>query len=286
MTNNLINFDIQGHRGCRGLFPENTIAGFIHAVDLGVTTLELDVVITSDKQVLVSHDPFMSHEICKTPEGESITISGEKAFNIYQMTVAQAQQFDCGLTINPNFPDQVKMPAVKPTLNEVIDVIENYTASKQLPAIRYNIETKCTPEGDNIFHPGPEEFSELLIRVITNKKIYSRTIIQSFDIRTLQYIKLQHTPVALSLLVENVRSVTYNLKKLGFLPDVYSPHYKLLTKRRVKSLHEKNIKVIPWTVNKQADMERLIAMGVDGIITDYPDLLKRVAGDITRLEFL
>ena len=267
-------FDLQGHRGCRGELPENTIPAFLRAVDAGVTTLELDVVITSDHKVLVSHEPFMSHTICGAPSGEAISKKTEKSHNIYKMTSAEAVRYNCGETVNKRFPQQQLMKAGKPLLEDVIDSVENYIAAKGLAPVGYNIETKCTPEGDQIFHPGPEIFAGLLLDVVTKKNITDRTWIQSFDVRTLQYLKNSNAPVKLVLLVGNIKGVKRNIKNLGFHPDVYSPSYRLVRKKDITWLHAQNIRIIPWTVNSHHAMLRLKRMGVDGIITDYPTQMK------------
>lgn len=268
--------DIQGHRGCRGLLPENTIPAFIRAIDLEVTTLELDVVITADGDVLLSHEPFMSHEICLMPDGSPILESKEKELNIYKMSTATAQSFSCGEIVHPRFREQHLMKVYKPLLSEVIDSVENYLQSNNLPSVNYNIETKCTPEGDNIFHPAPEVFADSVMSVLSSKGIIERCFIQSFDVRTLQYLKSTNSKVKLVLLVENTAGIRKNLKNLGFTPDVYSPYYLLLTKKKVQSLHRKGMKVIPWTVNEEKAMKSLVNMGVDGIITDYPDKLQKM----------
>jgi glycerophosphoryl diester phosphodiesterase len=266
-------FDIQGHRGCRGLMPENTIPGFLKAVESGVRTIEMDVVITSDNQVLVSHEPYMSHEICKGPDDKPITARSEKSHNIYLMTAAQVQEYDCGTNFLRKFPQQQKFKAQKPLLKEVIDATETFIKENGFPPVWYNIEIKSDPRGDLRFHPLPSAFADLVMQVVDAGNITSRTIIQSFDIRVLRHVKRENFQVQLALLVENLRGVKYNLKKLGFKPDIYSPYYKLLTKRNINFLHEQNIRVIPWTVNSSGDMKKLIDKGVDGIITDYPDRL-------------
>lgn len=269
-------FEVQGHRGCRGVMPENTIPAFLKAVESGVTTLELDVVITSDNQVLVSHDPFMSHEICKTPAGLAITEKEEKSHNIYKMSAYTAQLYDCGETVNIRFPEQTKMKVNKPLLRDVIDSVENFVRLHNLKPVWYNIETKCTPGGDNIFHPDPGTFSDLLMAVVEEKNITNRTIIQSFDVRTLQYLKQKGAAVKYSLLIENLKGISDNLEKLGFKPDVYSPHYKLIDENKIEKLHADGIRVIPWTVNEPDQMKKLIDQGADGIITDFPERLVKV----------
>jgi glycerophosphoryl diester phosphodiesterase len=268
------NFDIEGHRGCRGLMPENTIAAFIKAVELGVTTLEMDAVITKDGQVVISHEPFFNHEISTTPNGDVINEAEEKSLNIYNMTYSHVQQYDVGLKPHPRFPNQQKQAAVKPLLVNVIDSVESYIKQHHLPPIQYNIETKTTASTDNVYHPAPKEFVDILMQVVFNKQIESRTIIQSFDIRTLQYLHTQYPTIQTAYLFEGISlsSLDKRLETLGFTPTIYSPAYQLVTKSVVEKCHSKGIKVIPWTVNDIKNMQYQIALGVDGLITDYPNL--------------
>ncbi len=266
-------FDWQGHRGCRGLMPENTVAAMKHALELGVTTLEMDVVVTRDKKVILSHEPWFGHEITTKPDGSHVTSADEKKLNIYQMNYADVMQFDVGMKPHPRFPQQKKITAIKPTLEEVIGVAEKNTNGK----IFYNIETKSTPFTDNIFHPQPQEFVDLIMKVIHDKKVSQRVTIQSFDIRTLQYLRANYPDVKNALLVEDFdkRTVSQQLERLTFYPTIYSPHYSLVTNEMIAFLHAMNVKVIPWTVNDEAEIKRLKDLGVDGIISDYPDLFKK-----------
>ncbi len=265
-------FDIQGHRGCRGLLPENSVQAMKKAIDLGVTTLELDVVISADKQVLLSHEPFLSHEICLDTKGNEITEATEKSYNLYTLNYDEIRKCDCGSKIHPRFLTQQKLKTYKPLLSEIIDSVENYIAKKYpKKTIFYNIETKSAVEGDAIFHPKPKEFVDLVLKVIDAKKISNRVYIQSFDVRTLQYLHQIKPKIKTVLLVENKLSVAENLILLGFKPTVYSPEFILLNKENVTFLHKKNIKIIPWTVNETSDMQKLIDMKVDGIISDYPN---------------
>ena len=123
-------FDIQGHRGCRGLLPENSIVAMKKAVDLGVTTLELDVVISADHQVLLSHEPFLSHEICLDSNGNEIYENNEKSYNLYKMNYDEIRKCDCGSKIHPRFLSQEKVKTYKPLLSEMIDSVENYIQKK------------------------------------------------------------------------------------------------------------------------------------------------------------
>jgi glycerophosphoryl diester phosphodiesterase len=184
-------FDLQGHRGCRGLMPENTIPAMIKALQLGVNTLEMDAVISKDRQVVISHDPFFNHDISTTPAGNAILQKDETQYNLYQMNYTDIRQWDVGTRPYPRFPRQEKIPAIKPLLSKLIDTVEQYIREHGLRPVQYNIETKSLPATDNIFHPEPEDFTELLMEVIKQKKIEQRTIIQSFDVRTLQ-VKISH----------------------------------------------------------------------------------------------
>ncbi len=270
-------FDLQGHRGCRGLMPENTIPAMIRALDLGVNTLEMDVVISKDKQVVVSHDPFFNWEISTTPAGNAILQKDEKQFNLYSLNYNDIRQWDVGTKPHPRFPQQQKIPSVKPLLADLIDTVEQYLLKHRILPVQYNIETKSLPLTDNIFHPEPEEFTELLMQVIKKKKIEERTIIQSFDVRTLQVIHKKYPSMKTALLIEgfNKKTAAENLDLLGYTPSIYSPEYNLVTPELVSFCHSKKIKLIPWTVNDKKNMDRLREMKVDGLITDYPDLFVR-----------
>jgi glycerophosphoryl diester phosphodiesterase len=269
-------FDIEGHRGCRGLMPENTIPAMMKALELGVTTLEMDAVITKDKQVILSHEPFFNHEITTGPDGKYITEQDERNLNIYKMTYAQTQTYDVGLKPHPRFPSQKRLKASKPLLKEVIENVEAYHKLNGGRTVFYNIETKTQPATDGTFHPSPGDFVNTLMGVINGANIADRVIIQSFDFRTLQVLHRRFPAVNTAALVEDFdkRSLDEQLKALGFKPTIYSPHYSLVNKELIAKCHELQIKVIPWTVNDKAKIDELKALGVDGIITDYPDLLK------------
>lgn len=268
-------FDIQGHRGARGLKPENTIPAFLMALDSGVTTLELDVAITKDKEVVVSHEPWMSATICLDSAGNSYSEKEEKKFNIYKMTYDDIKRFDCGSKGNEHFPQQGKMKVSKPLLRDVIVAVENHIKSKASYEVDYNIEIKSSPEGDKKFHPSIEEFSDLVYNLVDEYIPLERLVIQSFDFRVLKYWHKKYPGIRLAALVENTRSIDANLKELGFKPSVYTPYFKLLSREKVDYLHQLKIRVVPWTVNEISDMLSLKGMGVDGIITDYPDRARR-----------
>jgi glycerophosphoryl diester phosphodiesterase len=263
--------DIQGHRGARGMMPENSIPAFIYAMDQGVTTLEMDVVITKDNKVVVSHEPYLSHEICFNAEGKEITGPEEKKYNIFEMTYDQVEECDCGSKGNPRFPDQMKIKAPKPLLSDVIKAVEKHSKGVTQFEVEYNIEVKSLPEDDNIFQPTVDVFSELVFDLIDQYLPWERVTIQSFDFRVLKYWHEKHPNVKLAVLIENTKSIKSNLKELGFTPAIYSSYHILLSEKKVAELHKSGIKVIPWTVNEVSDMKKLISWKVDGLITDYPN---------------
>ena len=271
-TDNAAGFDKQAHRGGRGLMPENTIPAMIHGVDLGVTTLEMDAVITADRKVLVSHETYYNSETTTIDGGKSISKGNQDSFAIYKLTYDETKKFDVGLKPYPAFPRQQRLKAIKPLLSDVIDTVENYVRQKKIKPVSYNIETKSRPADDNKMHPAPEEFVDLIMGVINEKNVGERTIIQSFDFRTLQVMHRKYSNIRLAMLIQNTKSVADNVKDLGFVPAIYSPNYMLVNAAMIEQCHQQKMKVIPWTVNDKNKIDSLKTMGVDGIITDYPDL--------------
>lgn len=269
-------FDTEGHRGSRGLMPENTVPAMIKAIDLGVTTIEMDCHVTKDRQVVVTHDPHINPLYARTPAGEDFTKEESKQYAIYQMNYDDVRRFDTGSKPYALYPRQQKMEAHIPLLSELIDSVQTYLKANNLPQVFYNIEIKSKEGKDNELHPEPATFAKLVVEVLEQKKITPWVIIQSFDMRALQELHRQQPHIRTSLLINNEQSVEENLRQLGFTPDVYSPHAKLVTKELVRQCHDRQIKVIPWTVNTAEGIAEMKALGVDGVISDYPDLFAQV----------
>ena len=258
--------------------PENTIPGFLRAIELGVTTLEMDVVISADHQVVVSHEPWMSSEICSKPDGTPVAAEEELDLRIYRMPYEDVRKFDCGLRRPVGFPEQESVPAVKPLLHDVIETAERVAMHGDRPPLQYNIETKSRPQWDDEFHPGPSRFTELLFEVLSEHGVVDRSVIQSFDLRTLREARKMAPAWRTSLLVGKAfgRFPGLNVRRLGFIPYIYSPHYAVLSTRLVRRVHQKGMSLVPWTLNDTDDIERSVMLGVDGIITDYPDRVTHV----------
>ncbi len=267
-------FDKQGHRGCRGLMPENTIPAMLKAIEIGVTTLEMDAMITKDEKVIISHEFYFNHTITTKSDGSFVDAKDEKKYAIYGMPYAETQQYDVGMKLNPAFPRQEKLAVHKPLLSDLIDSVETFCSREKRIHPFYNIETKSTPVTDNILHPAPEKFVDLLMEVINRKGIAKKVIIQSFDFRTLKVMHQKYASVKTAALVQaaDKRSIDDQLKQLGFTPSIYSPESSLVNKELINRCHQLNMKVIPWTVNDKGQIENFRKMGVDGIISDYPDL--------------
>ncbi|MBL0045125.1 MAG: glycerophosphodiester phosphodiesterase [Flavobacteriales bacterium] len=265
--------DIHGHRGCRGLMPENTVPAFEKALELGCEWLEMDVVITADSQVLVSHEPWMEHRICRTPEGDSITEMRSHTFNIYRMSLAEVQAFDCGSAQHPDFPDQENQKLHKPSLREVVEAVEEKAMELGAGGINYNIEIKSEPTLYGTYQPEPKRFVEVVLAQLDSLGLDGRCVVQSFDPAVLESVHALNDEIPTALLVDNTDGLEINLRRLSFTPAYYSPAFALVDKGVVKDLLEKGIQLLVWTVNEKSDMKRMIKLGVNGIITDYPDRL-------------
>ena len=248
--------EVHGHRGARGLRPENTIPAFEYAIAQGVDVLELDMGITKDGVVVVSHDSILRAPVCTGPKEQAV---------IYESTLAELRQWDCGATRNPQFARQQPVPGTRiPTLDDVFDLASKGT-------FRFNIETKIEvahPE----WAPSPEEFVRRVLAVIRKHHMEKRVILQSFDFRTLHQMKKQAPEIELSALYSGKPKSFVEIAKEGGAP-IISPEYKLVTPEQVQAAHAAGVKVVPWTANQPADWDKLITAGVDAIISDDPAAL-------------
>ncbi len=248
--------DWQGHRGARGLYPENSITAMKGALSYPITTLELDVVISMDHKVIVSHEPWMNPEICKSEK-----------LNLYKLKAEEIVKYDCGSKGHPAFPQQKKIFSGKPLLSTLINEVKS-------AKVNFNVEIKSSVSAEKKGEqPEYQVFSDLVVKELKEQLETSRFTIQSFDWRVLKYLHEKYPEIGLVALKEGSYSPEEVIKELGFHPAVFSPYYKNLTASHVEWFHQKKIKVIPWTVNTASEMRSLLAIGVDGIITDYPNLI-------------
>ncbi|AVR44330.1 glycerophosphodiester phosphodiesterase [Christiangramia fulva] len=264
--------EIQGHRGERGHFPENSLPAFINAIKDSADVLEMDVVITKDQKVVVSHEPYLASTYVLQPNGDSISLKEERNFNIHEMSYDSVKKFDAGSKGNSNFPDQHKMKTYKPLLSEVIDSVESFVRHNDLEALDYNIEIKSVPEEYGVYQPKTvSEFVDLVMKVMKDHPIKGDFNIQSFDPAVLQDVHDRYPNVKLSYLVYKP-GIEKNLQALDFVPEIYSPSYTLIESEEfIDSIKRYDMELIPWTVNDTADINKMIRLKVDGIISDYPD---------------
>ncbi|MEO0311258.1 MAG: hypothetical protein RIQ89_915 [Bacteroidota bacterium] len=265
--NNSITLSIHGHRGCRGLMPENSLAAFRHAAEIGVDYLELDVVIADGQRVLISHEPWFNPEITTIPHGLQLKSEDLQLVNFFNSRIDFIQQFDCGIKPHPRFLEQEKVTVQKPLLIDLINML----SSNHMEHIGLNIEIKSSLEQEQRgFQPPFHLFVDLVVRELMAGNC-KKVILQSFDIRVLQYLQTLHLPFDLAFLVEYDENYRHQIDLLGFFPHVYAPHYSYVSAEMVNDLHSDQIKVIPWTVNNLNVINKMIALNVDGIISDYPD---------------
>ncbi|WP_338791593.1 glycerophosphodiester phosphodiesterase family protein [Bernardetia sp. MNP-M8] len=279
MKNESSKTTFQGHRGARGLAPENTIPSFKKALEHGVQGLEFDIVLTGENQFLVSHEPYFSHEFCSKPNGAAILKKEILHHNIYRMDYETIKKYDCGNRGHSRYPEQQPLPAIKPLLKSFFEEIEKYVLEKRIKKPFYTLEIKSDFAWYGFMQPLPSEMVTLFIEEITNypfyDKIKDRLLVESFDVNILNELHKQtqntETKFEIGFLVENKLSIEENLNKLDFMPSVYVPYYRLLTKKKIEELHQRGLKVFTWTVNDTETMQKLKNWGVDSIITDFPN---------------
>ena len=258
---------IQGHRGCRGLYPENSLPAFQHVLEMGVTVLEMDVCLSADGQVYVSHEPYMNPLYASFSDGRPVT---DATINLYQKTYAEIKSFDVGSRGNKLFPEQAHVATYKPLLSEVLALGEAY-ARKTGRRIEYNIEIKSESTEYGISQPAiVKEFADKVWAVISAGISPSSLILQSFDFAVLKYWKSAIHQGRISALVEK-ETPEQMLADLGFTPEIFSSSYRFLTIEQIDFCHSKGMQVIPWTINTTAEMQKFSDWKVDGIITDYPN---------------
>ena len=253
---------VHGHRGARAAMPENSLSAFQYAIEQGVDVLEMDMAVTKDNVVVLSHDSEMNPAFCSGPAGSPKAIR--------EMTLEELRKWDCGAKVNPEFPKQKAIAGTRvPTLDEV------FTATKKAK-VEYNIETKISRNKPELA-PSPEEFVRLFLNLVKKHHLEGRVILQSFDFRTLVAMRQLEPKIRLSALMPESALGAFKdwvgLCKDAANAEIISPHYRVTTKGRVESAHRAGLKVIPWTANDPDQWEKLADYGVDAIITDDPAAL-------------
>ena len=268
MANAAQGFDLQGHRGVRGHAPENTLPGFELAATMGVTTLELDVGVTRDGVVVIHHDRALNPDLARGPDGRWIA---EPRPLIRSLSFDELQRYDVG-RIRPgseyarSFPQQKPLDGTRiPRLSELF--------ARAGSKLRFNIETKISPQAPQETLP-PEPFARALLAEIRKAGVEKRTTIQSFDWRTLKVVEREAPEIETAYLTGSRNADPEKVHAAG--GHLWSPDFSTLTPENVAAARRLGLKIIPWTVNERADIERILKLGVDGIISDYPDRVRAV----------
>jgi glycerophosphoryl diester phosphodiesterase len=250
---------VHGHRGARARRPENTLPAFEYAIAQGVDALEMDMAVTKDNVIVISHDPILRPPVCTGPTERAV---------IHTLTLAEVRRWDCGAVRNPGFPDQVPVPGTRvPTLDDVFRLAPR-------GAFDYNIETKSFPDHPE-YTPPPDEFARMVLAKIREYHLERRIILQSFDFRTLVAMRKLAPEIRLSALTEADPRDFTAIAKEAANAEIVSPNFRLVTPDKVAAAHGAGIQVVPWTADTPADWQALIAAHVDAIITDDPAELIR-----------
>lgn len=265
--------DLQAHRGGAGLMPENTVSAMKKAMDLHVNTLEFDLQLSGDKQVVVSHDNYFHPRYSMRPDSTLIQKDEPREY-LYTMPYDSIAKYDVGLRFVDRWPEQKKVSEHKPLVSALIDYTEKYAAENGLSAFRYNIEIKSlSGDGEGRLWPDYKEFCDVCIPLLLSKRLGDRLVVQSFDIRSLEYIHRKWPEVKLSYLTEDETDIIRILSQISFKPEWWSPNFEVITRANVAYCQAQGIKVVPWTVDKPADIQRMVDCQVDAIISNYPDRL-------------
>ena len=251
-----------GHRGCRGLYPENTIIGFKKAIDLGVDGIEWDVVVNADKQLIISHEPYIDSSYCSIPKEIKLSTFNQ---NIYNMSLNELKKYDCGIKGNKNFPSQKKIASTKPSFKEAEKELTKFKGK-----ILFEIKSKSGHYGNH--QPYPKEYAEIIYNETKNSPLLKQLIFMSFDPQILNELEKLH-PNSKYILLGYNPLINYSklISTLTFKPFAIGLNYAIATNKTITAAHQEKIKVYAWTVNDLEKGKQLIEKGIDGIITDYPN---------------
>lgn len=273
-----VEFDIQGHRGARALYPENSLPGFAFASSIPIQTLELDLVCTAAGEVLVSHEPWLNPEICTGPDGDTL----KAPLNLFTWDLDTIQSCDCGQLPHPKFSNQRKMSTFKPTLAQVVEKVAGVPRPEGMPPVRFNAEIKHKANLVGTHHLTAPEAAQRVLAEIDRLQITDRITIQSFSAQVLEAVHEQAPEIQTAWLMEDALTVEEALNLLSFVPNIYSPNHQLLSRDEIAHAHDMGVAVIPWTVNDPNRMVELRDWGADGLITDDPVLALQVLQQIQR----
>lgn len=259
--------EVHGHRGARWVRPENTMAAFRYAVEEGVDTLELDLHVTRDNVLVITHDPILNRKICLDSKGRVL----RRPVVVRKVTLKKLQSYDCGSLINPSFPRQMTDSKESiPTYEALLEWLKTEPKAKN---VKLNVEAKSNPFKPT-YTPDPKTFALMILEATKRHGFLDRLTLQSFDPRIITVARELEPKVTLSILLEKPSDESLAQIATRLKADIVSPHHEWLTLEDVETAHKNGVRVIPWTVNDEAGWRRMATIGVDGIITDNPKGLK------------
>lgn len=268
---------VYGHRGARGLMPENTMPGFLKAIGFDVHGIEMDLVVSADGQLILSDSPWLSHQLCSDGNGKPLTRSQEKEVIILKMTYPEIQNYDCGMRAHPDFPSQQMITAVRPTLKMVIRSVQRFVNDNGYTEPQYIIELKSDPRRYDVFYPKPHVFADLVVNEIRRLDIEERTILTSSDPNViLQLFNTSSRLFKIGYVGYSPKKMARGLDKLTIPVEYFLPATEGLTQAISDEAHSRNMLVLPWPVNTAEELANVTKLGADGILSDYPDVMAAI----------
>ena len=253
-------YKIFGHRGCRGIYPENTLIGFKKAMELNVDGIELDIVVNKNLELVISHEPYIDSLYC-------IKNVLNKKENIFKMNIKEIQEVDCGSKFIKEFPNQIKVKEQKPTFKEFSRTFKNYQGD-------ILIEIKYDSNKINEYYPNYSSYAKLIYNETKNGRVFKNLYLMSFNIKILKEL-YKIMPDTKYIFLSESKDWISQMKLLSFKPHGVGVKYKKIKKSLISEIHNNEQIIYAWTVNKLKKYKKLIALGVDGIITDYPDIISK-----------
>jgi glycerophosphoryl diester phosphodiesterase len=252
---------IFGHRGCRGIYPENTIEGFKKAISFGVDGIELDVVVNKNQELVISHESYIDTNYCLTNKLDN------ESLNIYKMNITEIQKIDCGSKFVKEFPNQLKVKERKPTFKEFKKELNEYNGD-------ILFEIKCEYNLVNEYFPEYENYAKIIFKETRYSKHLDKIYFMSFDYRILNEL-FKIMPNSKYIYLSSNKEFEQEMKFLNFEPYGVGLDYNIISQKIIDFVHNKKHVIYGWTINDKENSKTLTSMGLDGVITDYPNIIKK-----------
>lgn len=254
-------YKIFGHRGCRGIYPENTIEGFKKAIAFGVDGIELDVVVNKNQELVISHESYIDTSYCLTNKIDN------ESLNIYKMNISEIQDIDCGSKFVKEFPNQLKVKEKKPTYKEFKKELIDYQGD-------ILFEIKCDNDLVNEYFPNYEKYAKIIFEETRYSRHFDKIHFMSFDYRILNEL-FKIMPDSKYIYLSSNKEFEKEMKLLNFEPFGVGIDFNIINQKTIDLVHEKKQIIYGWTINDEENSKSLTSMGLDGVITDYPNIIKK-----------